>query len=167
MRTWPTTSATLPALAVDDRKNCDGKVPDPGAFTAEADQAMLPASTGAAGASRGRLDNSRSTLALEAIWAVVGEAEPLFRGEAPWALKKTDPAHGHGALRHRRGVRQIAILACSPSCRSARRKLLDLLACAGVDARDFAALGEAGSRRPARRCRAAGVFPRYVEPEAA
>ena len=50
--------------------------------------------------------------ALNAIWAVVAEANRYFAGEAPWALAKTDPARQRTVLYvTAEVVRQIAILA--------------------------------------------------------
>ena len=49
---------------------------------------------------------------LNAVWAVVAEANRYFAGEAPWALAKTDPAR-QGTVLYVTAevVRQIAILA--------------------------------------------------------
>ena len=105
--------------------------------------------------------------ALNAIWAVVAEANRYFAGEAPWALAKTDPARQRTVLYvTAEVVRQIAILA-QPAVPESASKLLDSL---GIpqDARNFAALGgaariKAGTKLPT----PVGVFPRYVEPPAA
>ena len=49
---------------------------------------------------------------LNAVWAVVAEANRYFAGEAPWALAKTDPARQRTVLYvTAEVVRQIAILA--------------------------------------------------------
>ncbi len=84
---------------------------------------------------------------LNAVWAVVAEANRYFAGEAPWALAKTDPARQRTVLYvTAEVVRQIAILA-QPAMPESAAKLLDSL---GIpdDARDFAALGEAGRIKP-------------------
>jgi methionyl-tRNA synthetase len=102
---------------------------------------------------------------LNAVWAVVAEANRYFAGEAPWALAKTDPARQKTVLYvTAEVVRQIAILA-QAAMPEAMAKMLDLL---GIDeeARDFAALGDrikAGTVLPA----PMPVFPRYIEPTAA
>ena len=57
--------------------------------------------------------------ALNAVWAVVAEANRYFAGEAPWALAKTDPARQKTVLYvTAEVVRQIAILAqpVMPEC---------------------------------------------------
>ena len=100
---------------------------------------------------------------LNAVWAVVAEANRYFAGEAPWALAKTDPARQKTVLYvTAEVVRQIAILA-QPVMPQACAKLLDSL---GIPAftRQFADLGSrivAGTILPA----PVGVFPRYVEPK--
>ena len=56
---------------------------------------------------------------LNAVWAVVAEANRYFAGEAPWALAKTDPrAAGHGALRHGRSASGRSPSWRSRSCRT-------------------------------------------------
>jgi methionyl-tRNA synthetase len=103
---------------------------------------------------------------LNAVWAVVAEANRYFAGEAPWALAKTDPQRQGTVLYVTAEViRQVAILA-QPFMPVAAAKLLDLLA-VPADARDFTRLGAdqriaPGTQLPAR----APVFPRYVEPAA-
>jgi methionyl-tRNA synthetase len=105
--------------------------------------------------------------ALNAVWAVVAEANRYFAGEAPWALAKTDPPRQRTVLYvTAEVVRQVAILT-QPVMPEASAKLLDIL---GIpdDQRDFAALGgatriEAGTKLPA----PTGIFPRYIEPTAA
>jgi len=103
---------------------------------------------------------------LNAVWAVVAEANRYFAGEAPWALAKTDPARQGTVLYVTAEVlRQIAILA-QPFVPASAAKLLDLLAVPAGE-RDFSFLGgahriAAGAKLPA----PAPVFPRYVEAEA-
>ena len=65
---------------------------------------------------------------LNAVWAVVADANRYFAGEAPWALAKTDPARQGTVLYVTAEVlRQIAILA-QPFMPESAAKLLDLLA---------------------------------------
>jgi methionyl-tRNA synthetase len=103
---------------------------------------------------------------LNAVWAVVAEANRYFAGEAPWALAKTDPARQGTVLYVTAEVlRQIAILAL-PFVPASAARLLDLLAVPDGE-RDFSFLGRkhriaAGRELPA----PAPVFPRYVEAEA-
>jgi methionyl-tRNA synthetase len=100
---------------------------------------------------------------LNAVWAVVAEANRYFAGEAPWALAKTDPARQKTVLYvTAEVVRQVAILT-QPVMPEASSKLLDSL---GIpqDTRNFASLGtriKPGVALPP----PVGVFPRYVEPK--
>ena len=145
-------------------KNCDGILPTPGPFSHE-DEAILAAADGMLAVSREAVGSQQLHRWLEAVWAVVGEANRYFAAQAPWALRKTDPARMETVLYVTAEViRQAAILA-APAIPLGAPKLLDLLAVAD-DARDFAALGtrlKPGTALPP----PAGVFPRYVEPETA
>jgi methionyl-tRNA synthetase len=145
-------------------KNCDGVLPTPGAFTAE-DEAILAAAEGMLALSREAVGSQQLHRWLESVWAVVGEANRYFAAQAPWALRKTDPARMETVLYVTAEViRQAAILA-APAIPLGAPKLLDLLA-VPEDARDFAALAtrlKPGTVLPP----PAGVFPRYVEPETA
>ncbi len=105
--------------------------------------------------------------ALNAVWAVVAEANRYFAGEAPWALAKTDPKRQATVLYvTAEVVRQIAILA-QFAMPAASAQMLDILGIpAEISSRDFAALGtriKPGTVLPA----PAPVFPRYIEPTAA
>ena len=101
---------------------------------------------------------------LNAVWAVVADANRYFAGEAPWALAKTDPARQGTVLYVTAEVlRQVAILT-QPFMPASAAKLLDLLAIPAAE-RSFVYLGgeqriAAGAKLPA----PVPVFPRYVEP---
>jgi len=146
-------------------KQLDGVLPEPGEFT-DNDKAMLAQADGMLEASRTAMATQQIHQWLNAVWAVVAEANRYFAGEAPWALAKTDPARQKTVLYvTAEVVRQVAILT-QPAMPDASSKLLDSL---GVpdqkDARDFAALAtriKAGTTLPP----PVGVFPRYVEPKA-
>ncbi len=65
---------------------------------------------------------------LNAVWAVVADANRYFAGEAPWALAKTDPPRQGTVLYVTAEVlRQVGILA-QPFMPASAGKLLDLLA---------------------------------------
>jgi methionyl-tRNA synthetase len=147
-------------------KQLGGILPEPGAFS-ESDKAILAQADGMITLARTAMATQQIHHWLNAVWAVVAEANRYFAGEAPWALAKTDPAR-QGTVLYVTAevVRQVAILA-QPAMPESSAKLLDSL---GVppDARDFAALGgatriKAGGRLPA----PVGIFPRYVEPPTA
>lgn len=146
-------------------KNCHGAVPRPGEFGA-ADRALLAQAGGLLDRVRAEIDALAFHRALEAIWSVVAEANRYVDEQAPWALRKTDPARMATVLYVLAEiVRHLAILV-QPVMPDAMARMLDQLAVA-EDRRGFAALGPAGAlvaETPLPK--PAGVFPRYVEPEA-
>jgi methionyl-tRNA synthetase len=103
---------------------------------------------------------------LDAVWGVVADANRYFAGEEPWAKGKTDPKRRDTILYvTAEVVRQVAILA-APVVPTAAGKLLDGLG-QGPDTRTFRSLGEAGRLKAGTAIPPpAGVFPRYVEPDA-
>jgi methionyl-tRNA synthetase len=143
-----------------------GVLPEPGAFS-DNDRAILAQADGMLALARTAMSTQQIHHWLNAVWAVVAEANRYFAGEAPWALAKSDPARQRTVLYvTAEVVRQIAILA-QPVMPVASAKLLDSL---GIpeDARDFAALGEAARIKPGTTLPApVAVFPRYIEPTAA
>jgi methionyl-tRNA synthetase len=144
-------------------KQYNGVLPTPGAFS-ENDNAILAQADGMLALARGAMDTQQIHQALNAIWAVVAEANRYFAGEAPWALAKTDPQkQGTVLYVTAEVIRQVAILA-QPFMPDSAAKLLDIL---GIpqDERAFNALShstriKAGCQLPP----PAPVFPRYIEP---
>jgi methionyl-tRNA synthetase len=145
-------------------RNCDAKVPEPGAFEA-ADEELL-------GEARALLERVRPQIAeqsfhsaLETIWRVVGAANRYVDEQAPWALRRNDPARMRTVLYTLAEVlRHLGILT-QPFVPDAAAALLDQLA-VSAEARRFADLPERlspGRPLPAPQ----GIFPRYVEAEAA
>ena len=145
-------------------KQYAGVLPTPGDFS-DNDKAILAQADAMLEQARTAMATQQIHQALNAIWAVVAEANRYFAGEAPWALAKTDPAKQATVLyTTAEVVRQVAILA-QPVMPASCAKLLDVLGIA-PDARDFAAIPtriKPGKPLPA----PTGVFPRYVEPAAA
>ena len=118
-----------------------GVLPQPGAFTDD-DKAILAAADAMIGKAREAMKTQQLHQVLNAVWAVVADANRYFAGEAPWALAKTDPARQGTVLYVTAEViRQVAILA-QPFMPASAGKLLDLL---GVPA------GRAAVRRARRR----------------
>ena len=74
------------------QKNCDGKVPVPGEFNAEDKALLKQAQVDMLATARTELDQQRFHKALDAIWQVVTNANGYIDAQAPWGLKKTDPA---------------------------------------------------------------------------
>ncbi|ANW05718.1 methionine--tRNA ligase [Bradyrhizobium icense] len=145
-------------------KQLGGVLPEPGEFT-DNDKAILTLADAMLETSRTAMGTQQIHLWLNAVWAVVAEANRYFAGEAPWALAKTDPDRQKTVLYvTAEVVRQVAILT-QPVMPDASSKLLDSL---GIpddkEARNFAALAariKAGTTLPP----PVGVFPRYVEPK--
>jgi methionyl-tRNA synthetase len=147
-------------------KQYHGVLPEPGEFS-DNDKAILAQADGMVALARNAMATQQIHQALNAVWAVVAEANRYFAGEAPWALAKTDPARQRTVLYvTAEVVRQIAILA-QPAMPEASARLLDILGIPDeLDSRNFAALGsriKPGSVLPA----PTPVFPRYIEPTAA
>ncbi len=142
-------------------KNCGGMVPEPGAL-AEADRNLLDDLAGAADEAARAMPELAIHNALGALWGGVSAANVYFAEQAPWTLRKTDPAQADRILYvAAEAVRQLAILVRWVMPASADALLDQLGQPAG--ARDFAALATplaAGTVLPA----PAGVFPRFVEP---
>ena len=148
-------------------KQLGGIVPTPGPFS-PADQAILAAADDMVGVAREHMKTQQIHLVLNAIWAVVADANRYFASEAPWALTKTDPARQGTVLYVTAEVlRQVAIL-CQPFVPTSVAKMLDLLGIPPGE-RAFTRLGGGTNRiAPGTILPApAPVFPRYVEPEAA
>jgi methionyl-tRNA synthetase len=146
-------------------KQYEGVLPEPGDFS-DNDRAILALADGMILLARTAMGTQQIHQALNAVWAVVAEANRYFAGEAPWALAKTDPKRQATVLYvTAEVVRQIAILA-QPAMPAAAARLLDIL---GIpkqnEARNFAALAtriKPGVLLPP----PAPVFPRYIEPAA-
>ncbi|MGE0025310.1 MAG: methionine--tRNA ligase [Hyphomicrobium sp.] len=145
-------------------KNCDGRIPEPGAFTAE-DEAILAATDALYAEARAAMDKQAVTRYLDAVWAVIADANRYFAAEEPWAKKKTDPKRMETILYVTAEiVRQFGILA-QPAMPELAGRLLDQLALAD-EGRVFAKLGQAGRLVPGTPIpEPQGVFPRYVNPE--
>ncbi len=145
-------------------RNLGGVLPKPGALSAN-DQTILSAADAMIGKAREAMASRQLHHVLNAVWAVVADANRYFAGEAPWALAKTDPPRQGTVLYVTAEVlRQVAILA-QPFVPGSAAKLLDLLAIPAGE-RNFAVLGEkhritAGTKLPA----PVAIFPRYVEPD--
>lgn len=139
-------------------KNLGGVVPEPGPFTAE-DEALRAQAAGLLPVLRDEMNRLAIHKTLEAIWKVVAEANRYVDAQAPWALRKTDPARMATVLYVLADViRQLAILT-QPVMPDASARMLDQLAVAAGD-RSFVGLDKAlvpGTSLPA----PAPIFPRW------
>jgi methionyl-tRNA synthetase len=147
-------------------KQYQGVLPEPGEFS-DNDKAILAQADGMIALARSAMATQQIHQALNAVWAVVAEANRYFAGEAPWALAKTDPQRQRTVLYvTAEVVRQIAILA-QPVMPESSARLLDMLGIP-ADLRNFAVLGGASRIKPGTQLPTpTGIFPRYIEPSAA
>jgi methionyl-tRNA synthetase len=147
-------------------KQLKATLPKPGIFS-DNDKTILAAADAMIERAREHMKTQQLHQVLSTVWAVVADANRYFAGEAPWALAKTDPAKQATVLYVTAEViRQVAILS-QPFMPTSAGKLLDLL---GVpeNKRGFDRLGGKHRLAPGTALPApSGVFPRYVEPEAA
>ena len=146
-------------------KNCGGALPEPGEPVA-ADAALLERARGLLPVLRSEMSALAFHRGLEAVWAVIGDANRYVDEQAPWALRKTDPARMATVLYTlAETVRIIAIL-LQPFMPDAMARMLDQLAVAG-DQRDYRRIDAKSALVPATPLpRPEGVFPRFVEAEA-
>src|SRR6202040_4178664 len=107
-------------------KQYDGVLPEPGDFS-DNDKAILAQADVMIGLARTAMSAQQIHQWLNAVWAVVAEANRYFAVEAPWALAKSDPQRQRTVLYVTAEViRQIAILA-QPFMPRASEKMLDTL----------------------------------------
>jgi methionyl-tRNA synthetase len=143
-------------------KNCDGAIAAPGDL-AEADRKLLDETYALPDRVRPLMDDQGFHKALATIWEIVSAANRYVDEQAPWVLRKEDPARMATVLwTLAECLRNLAILT-QPFMPQSSAKLLDLLV---VDegARDFAHLGADQALAPGTAIpKPQGVFPRYVE----
>ena len=143
-------------------KNCDAKVPVVGALS-DADRKLLGSAHDLLARVRALILEQSFHRALETIWQVIGDGNRYVDEQAPWALKKTDPARMATVLYVlAETIRHLAILV-QPFMPQSTARMLDQLA-VPADARTFAALTEkhalkSGTDLP----KPEGIFPRFVE----
>ena len=143
-------------------RNCGAAVPEPGAFTAS-DEALLGAAETLVSTVRADIGEQSFHRALIHIWEVVGQANRYADEQAPWVLRKEDPARMATVLYVvMETLRHLAVLTQAFMPDSSGR-MLDQLGVA-ADARELAALDAdgrlaAGTALP----KPAPVFPRFVE----
>jgi methionyl-tRNA synthetase len=113
------------------------------------------------------MEAQASHKALEHLWDVVGDANRYVDAQAPWTLRKTNPARMATVLwTLAETVRHLAILV-QPFMPGSAERLLDQLALS-PNARGFATLGHEGQAlRPGTPLPSPqGIFPRHAAAEA-
>ncbi|MEM9332845.1 MAG: methionine--tRNA ligase [Pseudomonadota bacterium] len=145
-------------------KNCDGKVPERGEV-APADSELLDLVYDLPAKARKHMETHAIHDYVDEVWRVLGEANRYIDEQAPWGLKKTDPARMATVLwTVIETVRIVAILS-QPIMPVSCNKLLDYLAIP-EDERSFSNLKrddalKSGCDLP----KPEGVFPRFIEKE--
>ena len=144
-------------------KNCDAKVPQPGAFE-DVDKILLEKAGQALLTSvRAEFDKLQFHRAIEEIITVSSAANVYIDEQAPWTLKKTNPERMATVLYVLAEVIRNLALIMQPFTPQASQKMLDQVAVA-AGARDLSFMGgrhalKAGTSLP----KPEGAFPRYVE----
>ncbi len=144
-------------------KGFEGRVPTPGAYTAE-DTALLAKADAMYAQARSAMDRQAIKAWLDVVWDVIGEADRYFASEKPFDKSHSLERKGTILYVTAETVRQLAILV-QASMPGSSAKLLDLLGQPEGEARQFSALGAGGRLKPGTELPAPqGVFPRYVPP---
>ncbi len=144
-------------------RNCEGRLPGRGPVI-DADGELLAAAAALPTALRERLDRQIFHEALDDVWKVVRAANAYIDHQAPWALRRTDPARMATVLRVLSDVLRVIGTVLQPFMPESMARMLDQL---GVPSNtrqlaDLAAPLDDGTALPAPQA----VFPRYVEPAA-
>ena len=143
-------------------RHCDARIPAPGEL-GDADTALLRAGEALLSETRLLMRRQEISVALEAVWRVIGEANRYVDAMAPWRLRERDRTRMASVLfTLAETIRRIAVL-LQPFVPAAAGRILDQLAVAS-DQRSFATVQgapqlQAGTALP----KPVGVFPRYVE----
>ena len=143
-------------------RNCEAALPAPSTYI-DSDNALLSHAHKLLPQIRDSMEQQASHEALEKLWALVRAANAYVDHQAPWSLKKTNPARMNTVLYVlAESLRHIAIL-IQPFMPTAAGKLLDQLA-VPLEARAFDSLGKNNSLTAGRIMpKPEGIFPRFVE----
>lgn len=146
-------------------KNCAGKVPAHGVLIAEDKNLLEFVRVRIPSNVRLEMDGLQFHRALEKIWEGVNQANAYIDAQAPWTLKKTDPARMETVLYVLAEAIRCLALIVQPVVPDGAGRILDQLAVAS-DARDFTRFSERDALTPGTELPAPqGVFPR-IEVEA-
>ncbi len=143
-------------------RNCGGRLPARAEPTPE-DAYLLGAAEGLPGNLGDLLARQALHEALEWCWRVIRAANAYIDRQAPWALRKTDPARMEAVLRVLADALRSIATVLQPFMPGSMARMLDQLG-VPADARTLAALKEPladGTTLPPPQ----GVFPRHVEAE--
>ncbi|MFA5592074.1 MAG: methionine--tRNA ligase [Micavibrio sp.] len=141
-------------------KNCGGKLPQHGDFTAEDKALLSDAYEKLIPSIRREFDRCAFNRGLEAVWKLVNAANAYIDVQAPWALKKTDTARMETVLYVLAETIRCLAIAIQPVVPQSAARMLEQLAIP-EDKRSYAHIRKedaltAGTELPAPE----GVFPR-------
>ncbi|MCC2665124.1 MAG: metG [Geminicoccaceae bacterium] len=144
------------------QRNCAGRLPEPGDLTGD-DRGLLEAAERLLDEVRAAMAGQALSRALESIFELVGTANRYVDVQAPWALRKSDPARMATVLYVlAEAIRRLALLT-QAFLPDASARILDQLAVAAdartlAHCRDGSAMLRPGAPLPA----PTGVFPRFA-----
>ena len=142
---------------------CAGRLPAV-AERSDSDAALLSQASALPGLLREQMDRQALHEALESVWKVVRAGNAYVDHQAPWALKKTDPARMRAVLRVLADTLRAVATMLQPFMPGSMAAMLDQLGVPAdrrsVDALSTPLAAEAALPRPQ------GIFPRHPAPEA-
>ncbi|NHN87595.1 methionine--tRNA ligase [Acetobacter conturbans] len=144
-------------------RNCGGVLPAQGQRT-EADTHLIGQAAVLPELMKAQIARVALTDALEEVWKVIRACNAYIDHQAPWALKKTDPARMADVLRVLADALRGIATVLQPYMPDSMDRMLTQLG-VQADERTFEALDTPlpeGRALP----KPEGIFPRYVEPEA-
>ncbi|PZQ48019.1 MAG: methionine--tRNA ligase, partial [Micavibrio aeruginosavorus] len=145
-------------------KNCDGKVPAPGNFTAEDKALLKEAHEDLVPQLRKEFDRFAFNRGIESIMRLVYNANAYIDVQAPWALKKTDTQRMETVLYVLAETIRCLALSLQSVVPQSTAKMLDQVA-SPVDKRLYAHISNEHALKPGTPLPAPeGVFPR-IQPE--
>ncbi|MBI4031242.1 MAG: class I tRNA ligase family protein, partial [Proteobacteria bacterium] len=144
-------------------KNCGEKIPKHGLFTDEDKKILDHAQEELLPLIRAEYDKFHIHRALEEIMRLSYDANAYIDHQAPWTLKKTDPARMETVLYVLAETVRCLALVMQPVTPASAEKMLDQLAVPGEE-RDFSFLSAAHALKSGTTIqKPEGVFPRLVD----
>ncbi|MBV9655559.1 MAG: methionine--tRNA ligase [Acetobacteraceae bacterium] len=142
-------------------RNCGGRLPARGEETTD-DGELLASAKALPPLLRAHIDAQRFHDALEEVWRVVRACNAYIDRQAPWSLRRTDPARMAVVLRVLADALRILATVLQPFMPDSMARMLDQLG-VPADHRRLAMLAHPlpdGTLLPPPQ----GIFPRYAEP---
>jgi methionyl-tRNA synthetase len=143
-------------------RGCAARLPAHGAPSGD-DREMLDAAENLPARVRAAMERQAFHDALEETWRVIRGGNAYIDRQAPWALRRSDPARADAVLRVLADMLRAIATVLQPFMPESMARMLDQLG-VPADARQLADLAAPladGTELPPPQ----GIFPRYVEPE--